>query len=115
MGHNVKTLTPTQTPSFIKEFLNEIDSIGKDLLSPTTYDGIAPSGAVPKTPQLAAHIANTKSGWVMMQRVTCSLCFIIGAIGLAFSIISTIFLSSIKENCEGYNQETQQFLYIIRV
>ena len=107
-----------ETPSWFRKFIDEIDSIGKNMASPTpgTEHGISSAQPDVLTKQPANKLeTGGPTNWIMVQRVTSSMCFILGAIGLAFSIVCTIFLSSVEENCAGYNEETQHFLYIMSI
>lgn len=109
-----------ETPSWFRKFIDEIDSIGKNMASPTPGTDAGTSSAQPdvptkQPPKPATNKVASPTNWIMVQRVTSSMCFILGAIGLAFSIVCTIFLSSVEENCAGYNEETQQFLYIMSI
>lgn len=88
------------TPDFLANFYKTVEN-----KSHTTQDR---GGTSKKNPHDNGGIH------VMMQGIL-AIHFIVQALGLSFSIINAIYLSTIDKDCPGYNKEESQFLFAMSI
>ncbi len=92
-----KSSLRTTTPGWIDDILKAIDDVSSPVRS--VKGPFRPSANASPAAQKMIATAN----------------FSITALGFAFAVVNAVYLSTIDQDCSGYNSEEQKFLFAVSI